>query len=42
MVIYLNQDGSARGRTEQTESNNSDFIKMIDERLKQYGGKRNE
>lgn len=40
--IPLRRVRGARGRTEQAESNNSDFIKMIDERLKQYGGKRNE
>lgn len=40
--IPLRRVRGARGRTEQTESNNSDFINMIDERLKQYGGKRNE
>lgn len=40
--IPLRRVRGARGRTEQADSNNSDFIKMIDERLKQYGGKRNE
>lgn len=40
--IPLRRVRGARGRTEQTDNNNSDFIKMIDERLKQYGGKRNE
>lgn len=40
--IPLRRVRGARGRTEQAESNNSDFIKMIDDRLKQYGGKRNE
>lgn len=40
--IPLRRVRGARGRTEQTDNNNSDFIKMIDDRLKQYGGKRNE
>lgn len=41
--IPLRRVRGARGRTEQANtSNNSDFIKMIDDRLKQYGGKRNE
>lgn len=39
--IPLRRVRGARGRTEQTDNSN-DFIKMIDERLKQYGGKRNE
>lgn len=39
--IPLRRVRAARGRTEQTD-NSSDFIKMIDDRLKQYGGKRNE
>lgn len=39
--IPLRRVRGARGRTEQTDNSN-DFIKMIDDRLKQYGGKRNE
>lgn len=39
--IPLRRVRGARGRTEQTDNSN-DFIKMIDERLKQHGGKRNE
>lgn len=39
--IPLRRVRGARGRTEQSDNSN-DFIKMIDERLKQYGGKRNE
>lgn len=39
--IPLRRVRVARGRTEQSD-NSSDFIKMIDDRLKQYGGKRNE
>lgn len=38
--IPLRRVRVARGRTE--ADNSSDFIKMIDDRLKQYGGKRNE
>lgn len=39
--IPLRRVRVARGRTEQSD-NSSDFIKLIDDRLKQYGGKRNE
>lgn len=39
--IPLRRVRVARGRTEQSDNSN-DFIKMIDDRLKQYGGKRNE
>lgn len=39
--IPLKRVRVARGRTEQADNSN-DFIKMIDDRLKQYGGKRNE
>lgn len=39
--IPLRRVRAARGRTEHSDNSN-DFIKMIDDRLKQYGGKRNE
>lgn len=39
--IPLKRVRAERGRTEQAD-NSYDFIKLIDDRLKQYGGKRNE
>lgn len=53
MVIYLNQDGSAQKVVPERIFQGTNnviaiyralraFIKMIDDRLKQYGGKRNE